>query len=340
MSAEGGPLGTVDAHAHIVPGELLVGAEALDPSLAELRDVAGRRRLFTKGRELTSVVGEFVDPVRIAAEAAAGGIDHLLVSPWVQLLPVGLPPAVARRRSELLNASLAGVVASDPARFSAVGAVPIDYPSEAVATLRAARSAGLAGVELPASAGNYLGDDALEPFWAAAEELEAVVFVHPATRGIALRALDDFYLWNTVGNPVETAVAGAHLALTGALERHPDLRVLLAHGGGALPGIRGRLRHGHAAVPSARGRLSGPIESSLARFYFDTVTHDVVQLRRLVEDFGADRVLLGSDRPFDMGDPHPVGTVRRVGLGPAGEAAVLGANAARLLGRARPAASG
>jgi aminocarboxymuconate-semialdehyde decarboxylase len=340
MSAEGGPLGIVDVQAHIVPGELLVGADALDPSLAELRDVAGRQRLFTKGRELTSIVGEFVDPVRMAAEAAAAGIDHLLLSPWVQLLPAGLPPAVARRRCEVLHAALAGVVASDPARFSAVGAVPIDYPSEAVATLRAARSAGLAGVEVPASAGNYLGDEALEPCWAAAEELGAVVLVHPATRGIALPALDDFYLWNTVGNPVETAVAGAHLALTGALERHPDLRVLLAHGGGALPGIRGRLRHGHSAVPSARGRLSGPIDDSLARFYFDTVTHDVLQLRRLVDDFGADRVLLGSDRPFDMGDPHPVGTVRSLGLSPAGETAVLGANAARLLGRVRPAAPG
>ena len=333
MSDVAPSLGVVDAHSHIVVGDLFAGDDALDPSFAELRDVTGRARLFAGGRELTSVVGEFVDPVRIAAEAAVAGVDHLVVSPWVQLLPMQLPAFEARRRCEVQHAALARLVASDPARFSAVGAVPVDYPTEAVAVLREACAAGLSGVELAASAGNYLGDEGLEPFWAAAEELGALLFVHPATRGISLRALDDHYLWNTVGNPAETAIAGAHLVLAGVLERHPGLRVLLAHGGGALPAVCGRLAHGQRAVAAARGRLHEPVESSIARFYFDTVTHDARQLRRLVDDFGSDRVLLGSDRPFDMGDPDPAGTVRALGLEPADEAAVLGTNAARLLRR-------
>ncbi len=333
MSAAAPPLGVVDAHAHIVVGDLFAGDDALDPSFAELRDVTGRARLFAGGRELTSVVGEFIDPARMAAEAAASGVDHLLVSPWVQLLPMQLPALEARRRCEVQHAALARLVASDPKRFSAVGAVPIDHPAEAVAVLSEACAAGLSGVELAASAGNYLGDDALEPFWAAAEELGAILFVHPATRGISLRALDDHYLWNTVGNPAETAIAGARLVLAGVLERHPGLRVLLAHGGGALPAVCGRLAHGQRVVAAARGRLREPLESSIARLHFDTVTHDPSQLRRLVDDFGSDRVLLGSDRPFDMGDPDPVGTVRALGLEPADEAAVLGTNAARLLRR-------
>lgn len=323
----------VDAHAHIVVEDLFSGARALDPSFAELRDVGGRRRLFLRGRELTSVVDEFFDPARMLTEAKAAGVNHLLLSPWVHLAPMGLPAAEARQRCEALHEALAGIVASDPEHLSAVGIVPIDHPPEAVAVLTDACAAGLSGVELAANSANYLGDEGLEPFWEAAEALQAVVFVHPSTRGITLPALDDFYLWNTVGNPSETAIAGAHLALGGVLERHPGLRVLLAHGGGVLPAVCGRLAHGQRAVKAAAGRLSRPVEESLARFYFDTVTHDGRQLRRLIEDFGHEHVLLGSDRPFDMGDPQAVAKVRGLALDPAVEAAVLGGNAARLIAR-------
>jgi aminocarboxymuconate-semialdehyde decarboxylase len=327
------PSGVVDAHTHIVLEDAFSGQWALDPALAELREVGGRRRVFLRGRELASVVGEFLDPSRMLAEAGADGVDHLLLAPWVHLAPMGIPAAEARGRCEVLHAALARIVAADPEHLSAVGAVPIDYPDEAAAVLRDACDAGLSGVEVAADSANYLGEESLEPFWDAAESLQAVVFVHPSTRGITLPALDDFYLWNTVGNPAETAIAGAHMALGGVLERHPGLRVLLAHGGGVLPAVCGRLGHGQAAVAAARGRLARPVEESLARFYFDTVTHDGRQLRRLIEDFGHDHVLLGSDRPFDMGDPQAVALVRDLGLDPAAEAAVLGGNAARLIAR-------
>jgi aminocarboxymuconate-semialdehyde decarboxylase len=322
----------VDAHAHIVVRELFAGSGALLPSVAEIREIGGRERLFIGGSELTSVVGEFFDPQRMLAEASAKGIDHLLLSPWVQLLPVGLPAAEARRRCEVQLDALAGITAAHPGRISALGAVPIEHPAEAVATLRAAHAAGLKGVELPAAAAGYLGEAALEAFWEAAEELGALVFVHPASRGISIGALDRHYLWNSVGNPLETAVAAAQLAASGVLERHRDLRVLLAHGGGVLPAVRGRLAYAQRTVVAARGGLVEPLESSLGRFYFDSITHDRRQLQRLVDDFDASRVLLGSDRPFDMGDPDPVGSVRSLGLSAHDEAALLGANAARLLG--------
>lgn len=332
---EEAPAGTVvDVHAHVVVDRLFGGPDAPDPAVAELRWVDGRRRVFTGGRDLSSVVGEFVDTARMVAEAAAAGVDRLVLSPWVQLLPLGLGPADARRRCEVQNEALAGMVAADPGHLDAVGAVPLEHPVEAAAAVRAARAGGLVGVEVLASAAGHLGEPSLEPFWAAAEEEKALVFVHPAARGAALAALDDFYLWNTVGNPLETAVAAAHLALAGVLEHHPGLCVVLAHGGGALPALVGRLYRGERAVPGARGRLSEPLEASLARYHYDSVTHDPLLLRRLVEDVGPDHVLLGSDRPFDMGDPDPVGTVQAAGLGPVAEAAVLGGNAARLLERA------
>ena len=247
-----------------------------------------------------SMVGEFADPARILEET---GVDRVVLSPWVRLLG-----SDHRARNE----ALAGLVGE---RVSALGSVPLDEPDE----LRAVLDAGLAGVEVPASVdGTYLGDERFEPFWAAAEELRALVFIHPTTR-----AFDwpDYYLWNTVGNPFETTITAAHMVGAGVLERHPGLRVILAHGGGALPALRGRLRR----AATLQGR-SDP-EASIRRFYFDTVTHDPEVLRELAAFAGADRIVLGTDHPFDMGDPDPLATVRAAGLDPE----ALGANAERLL---------
>jgi aminocarboxymuconate-semialdehyde decarboxylase len=323
----------VDTHAHIV-----VRAAASPGASGSWRprilEEAGRSRIYADGRELTSVVREFTDPGRMAAEAAAQGVGHLLLSPWVRLLPFGLPLPEARQICKIQNDALSDLVAGDPGRFSALGAVALQDPVTAARDLRALRAAGLAGVELtPEIGGRYLGDDAFGPFWEAAEDTGAVVFVHPATRGLALPVFGDYYLWNSVANPVETAIAAAHLVMAGVLERHPALKILLAHAGGALWAVRGRLRRAHAQVPAARARLRESPDASLARLYHDTVTHDQALLRRLIEDAGPEHVLLGSDRPFDMGSDDPVGEVRGLGLPAAAEAAVLGGNAVRLLGR-------
>jgi aminocarboxymuconate-semialdehyde decarboxylase len=131
---------------------------------------------------------------------------------------------------------------------------------------------------------------------------------------------------------METAVTGSHVVMAGVLERYPGLRIVLAHGGGALLAVRGRLRHSHGFQPQARERLRGSPDDSLRRLYFDTITHDPDLLRELVRYAGADHVLLGSDHPFDMGTPRPVDDVRELRLPPEAEAAVLGGNATTLLG--------
>jgi aminocarboxymuconate-semialdehyde decarboxylase len=274
-----------------------------------------------------SAVGEFVDPAGILADAERAGIDHVVLSPWVMLLAGGL------ERCRIQNDALAEMVLSEP-RLSAFGTVPLEDPALAVQELREVMEAKvLSGVEVPASVGGaYLGDERFEPFWAAAEETGAVVFIHPTTRGFDAPVFGDFYLWNTVGNPFETTITAAHMVMAGVLERHPGLRVILAHGGGALPWLRGRLRHAHSFQAHARARLREDPEASIARFYFDTVTHDPAVLAALVDFAGGDHVLLGTDHPFDMGDPHPVATVRAAGLG-AAERGVLGDTALRLLDR-------
>ena len=273
-----------------------------------------------------AAVGEFVDPDGILAQAERSGIDHVVLSPWVQLLSGDL------EQCRLQNDALAEMVLAEP-RLSGFGAVPLHDPPVAVRELREVMEAKvLAGVEVPSSAGGaYLGDDRFEPFWAAAEETGAIVFVHPTTRGFDAPVFGDFYLWNTVGNPFETTITAAHMVMAGVLERHPGLRVVLAHGGGGLPALRGRLRHCWTFQPQARARLREDPEESIARMYFDTVTHDPAVLRALVEFAGGDHVLLGTDHPFDMADPHAVATVRAAGLGARAERAVLGGAALRLL---------
>jgi aminocarboxymuconate-semialdehyde decarboxylase len=279
----------VDAHVHVIAPGLGVRGDTI-PS---------------------SAVGEFFDVDRILHQT---GADRVILSPWVQLLDLD---------ARLHNAALAELVSD---RVAVLGAAPAMTADE----LRAAMGSGLAGVEVAARvAGAYLGDDRFAPFWAAAEETGALVFVHPSTRGF--EGPDDHYLWNTVGNPLETTITAAHLVMAGVLERHPDLRVLLAHGGGAVLALRGRLRHAHEHIGAARTALREPVDDSLRRLYFDTVTHDPAVLRALVEFAGADHVLAGSDHPFDMGDPDPAATVRDAGLSLADSVAILGGNAERLL---------
>ncbi len=292
----------VDAHAHvIVPG---LGAQV------EWRD--GVQLVSFRGREIRSALREFSDVPRILEEQDRAGVDVVVLAPWVDLCGVEV-----ERQNEAL-ARLAGD------RVAALGTIDPEQPEQLVELMRDGR---LAGVEIPASPGGaYLGERRFADFWAAAEETGALVFVHPSTRGFALPVLDEHYLWNTVGNPVETAVTAAHMVATGVMDEHPRLRVLLAHGGGVLPALRGRLAHEQTVHPPGRD-----VRTAIGRFLVDTVVHDVEVLRELVDVFGADHVLLGSDYPFDMGVERPAEIVRALGLAPDDEAEILGGNALRLL---------
>ena len=321
----------VDVHCHVIVEEMTARAVPENWRPAVRRE-NGRYRLAFRGRNISSVVSEFTDVGAMLGAAAATGVDHLLLSPWISLVPTEAEPAEARAVCEVHNTALAAITTAHPRRVSAVGAVVLQDPPLAARQIAELMASGLAGAEIPASvAGRYLGDDFFLPFWAAAEDAGALVFIHPTTRGIGMSALDGYYLWNSVGNPVETAIAAAHMAMAGVLDRHPRLRVLLAHGGGALPVVRGRLRRAFAVRPEARARITSGPDTALRRFYYDTVTHDHDLLADLASYAGPGQLLLGSDRPFDMGTDHPVDEVRALGLG-AGEELVLGGNAARLLG--------
>jgi len=294
----------VDAHAHvIVPG---LGAEVAWDERGQVVRLGGR--------EIRSALREFSDLPRILEEQDRAGVDVVVLAPWVNLCGVEV-----ERQNEAL-AALAGD------RVIVLGTVDLERPEQLVELMRDGR---LRGVEIPAVPGGaYLGDARLRDFWAAAEETGAPVFVHPSSRGFALEVMEEHYMWNTLGNPLETTVSAAHMVASGVFDEHPGLRVLLAHGGGVLPALRGRLAHEQTIHPPGRD-----VRAAIRRFYVDTVVHDEGVLRGLVEFFGAERVLLGSDYPFDMGADRPAEIVRALALPPADEAAILGGNALRLLGR-------
>jgi aminocarboxymuconate-semialdehyde decarboxylase len=294
----------VDAHAHvIVPG---LGADVAWDDRGQV--------IRYDGREVRAAVRELCDLARILEEQERAGVDVVVLAPWVNLCGVEV---------ERQNEALAELVGE---RVAVLGTVDPARPEQLRELVHDGR---LSGVEVPAApGGDYLGHERFRDFWAAAQESGALVFVHPSTRGFGLPALEEHYLWNTVGNPVETTVTAAHMIGAGVLDDFPDLNVLLAHGGGALPWLRGRLAH--------EQEIHGPgrdVVEAIRRFHVDTVVHDVEVLRGLVELLGAEHVLLGSDYPFDMGVEHPADIVRALTLPPHDEAAVLGGNALRLLGR-------
>jgi aminocarboxymuconate-semialdehyde decarboxylase len=283
----------IDVHAHVIVRELLREAAPSEEWRPAIHQDDRGQVVELNGRSIRSAVGEFVDVERILDQLTAEGV---VLSPWVPLLFDDV------ERCRLQNAALESLVST---RVSALGAVP---PGDAEELRRVMARGVLAGVEVPAlpDLGRF-GE-----FWAAAEETGAVVFIHPTTRV----TLPEYYLWNTVGNPLETTVAAAHLVMSGVMERHPALKVVLAHGGGALVALRGRLRHAHGFQPQARAALKEDPVASIRRFWFDTITHDAELLRSLADFVEEDRLLLGSDHPFDMADPDPVATVRAAGLDP------------------------
>jgi aminocarboxymuconate-semialdehyde decarboxylase len=212
--------------------------------------------------------------------------------------------------------------------------VPLQSPGDAVAELRHAVTAlGMLGVEIATTVDSReLDDPDLEPFWSVAEELACLVLIHPCV-ALAGRGVDRYFLGNLVGNPAESTIALGHLVFGGVLERHPRLRLAIVHGGGFAPYQIGRWDHAfHQGVRGAAANLSRPPSSWVAQIYHDTVLHSPRSLRLLVDVVGAEHVVLGSDYPFEMGDPDPVATVGRTDLTAGERDLILAGNLLRLCG--------
>ncbi|HWC81996.1 MAG TPA: amidohydrolase family protein [Pseudonocardiaceae bacterium] len=324
----------VDVHGHLLvpqadelvdgfPGRLVERAADEVANTPETL-VANRKQLTERAEQLT-------DPDRRLSDMDGMGIDIQVVGP-MPMHHYWAMPAPAERFARVTNEAIAAHCATNPVRLLGLGTVPLQHAGLAVNLLtEAVTELGLRGISVSTNVdGRELADPRHEPVWARAAELGAVVFVHPwgCTLGTRLAA---HYLANTVGQPVENAIALSHVIFSGLLDRYPELRLCFAHGGGYLPTYIGRADHAWHARPDARGCARPPSEY-LRRIWFDALVYTPEALRHLVSVAGADRVVLGTDYPFDMGIEDPLERLAAAGL-PVEEAeAIRSTTALSLLG--------
>ena len=326
---------TVDIHCH-------ASSAAAAAKMQAERDRTGNQPL-AGGSDLTRQVN--VDQMK-AIEPKMSSIDVRLADmdkAGVDIQAVSVPPyqyfywadpELGREVSGELNDFLAGIVASHPDRFVGLGTVPLQNTEFAIAELeRCVNDLGFKGIEIS----THINDETisaprLEKFYQRVEELGALIFIHPDHFTHPAR-LTEHYLINLIGNPLESTIAVSHLIFDGVLERYPGLKICIAHGGGFMPAYHGRFDHGQAARLDSGPDMVHPPSHYLNKLYFDTMVFEPDQLGYLINKYGADHILLGTDYPYDMGEEDPNGLVDRVaGLSEDDRALIKGGNAARLLG--------
>lgn len=326
----------VDFHCHYQNNE--VGAKAAvlrpfekEPSIVyatSMTRAVNVQQMKDRGPQLSDVATRLKDMDRM-------GIDVQAVSPAPAQYYYYADPVFGLELARGINDRIAEIAAAHPSRFAGLGTVPLQDAKLATRELeRCAKKLGFRGVEIGTNVnGIDLADSrlGLDRFFAKAQELDLVLFMHPMGFTQADR-MTDHYFNNIIGNPLESTLAVSHLIFGGVLDRHPKLKFCVAHGGGYLAHYHARMDHGWKARPDASTVLKKRPSSYLKKFYFDTITFDAGLLENLIDRVGAKQVMLGSDYPYDMGDEDPVGLVNSMqGVSEADRDRILGDNAARLL---------
>jgi aminocarboxymuconate-semialdehyde decarboxylase len=320
--------GIIDIHAHVAPAGLITDLAAGRVRFlhVEVRRQDGRHTVaFRGGPPTRPLAAGLTDPGPRAAWLTEQGIARQVVSGWLDIFGYELPAGEGADWAVALTEAIAELAAAD-GRLIPLGTVPLQDPVRAAAALHERPAARLPGVMIGTRAGGReLDDPAFTPFWEAADAAGAVVYLHPGSAGASPRYAD-FGLVNGLARVEDSTVTMARLLYAGVPARYPGAKLVVAHGGGALPYVLGRLIRNHLIDP---GGTADPVES-FARLYFDSVVFDPGALEFLVAKAGPDRVMLGSDYPFPIGDLYPRAVVERAALADGHRGQILGGNAARL----------
>jgi len=301
----------IDIHCHFVTTECLERMSAVDPAWKFQREESAPESF------LVHINKRKVGPMRLGGfdlgrrlrEMDEAGVDIHVLSPVPYLMLYETDPETGEKLARLQNDCVAEAVRAHPDRFEALAAVPLQDPDRAIAELE--RATGELGMRAAA--------------------LGAFLLIHPYQVAAADR-LGDYAFINSLGNPIDNSIAGASLAFGGVLERLPDLKIGIVHGGGLLPYQHGRLARMIEVRPATGENLTRPVGDSLRRLHFDTLVFDAPALEYLVKTWGADHVLMGTDYPFLMSDSRPVETVNALtGIPEEDLGLIRGGNAARLL---------
>ncbi len=325
----------IDPHWHVLCPRAAQKAGQLDPVKAG--DYAGGVKDLTAriNREKGAAWNrKMSDPQEQVADLDAAGIDLAILQPPPTGYYYWTEPALGAELARMINEHTAGFVRQHPDRFLGWATVPMQDAQRAAAEARfAIQELGMVGIAMTSNInGHGLDEERFQPLLAAAAELDAPIFIHPGSP-LGAERLRNYYLTNFIGFPTETTLSAALLVFGGVFDRHPGLKVCLAHAGGVLPFLLGRLEHGQAQRPEAQERCQHPFGHYLKNIYVDTVVFKPETLRFVLSAMPPGHVVFGTDYPFDMADMDGVATVKAAVADPEAREQVLCRNMAALLGR-------
>jgi len=319
----------VDCHAHLVPPELLAAIRkdaAKFPNVRLIEDGGSLALAFAGGKPTRPVSKPLSDIAGRVAWMAKQGIDKQVVGGWVDMFGYELPGAESEAWSRLANDALLAAAKAEP-RFVPLATVPLGDGARAASVLKTAIAAGFPGAmigTLPRGVGSTLDAADLDPFWQAADETGALIHIHPSFDAGDKR-VNDFGLANGLGRITDAVIAVARLISAGHVAKYKQAKFFAPMGAAALPFVLGRLKRNAAITPG----VGDPV-AALAAIYTDTILHDARVLKFVIEMMGAERIMMGSDMPFPIGDLEPLKIVAEAGLSPAQVASINGGMAQRL----------
>ena len=319
----------VDSHAHLVPPELLAAIakdRARFPNVRLIEDDGSLAFAFAGAKPTRPVSKPLSDiPARLSWMAKQA-IDRQVVGGWVDMFGYELASAESEAWSRLANDCLLAAAKAEP-HFVPLATVPLGDGARAASVLKAAMAAGFPGAmigTLPRGPGSTIDHADLNPFWKMADETDAIIHIHPSFDAGDVR-VNDFGLANGLGRITDAVVAVARLICAGHITRYKSAKIVVPMGAAALPFVLGRLKRNHQITPG----IGDPVEG-LAHIYTDTILHDARVLKFVIETMGADRLMMGSDMPFPIGDAEPMRIVSDAGLSKDQVNSIAGGLAARL----------